>query len=102
VTDAARHLRLETGDTGGPSRSGPETDLDGVIHAVTWEAARLLVSEDRTRLKHCAARDCGWVFLDASRNHRRRWCDMKVCGNNEKARRFYRRHRTGSSAEGDV
>jgi predicted RNA-binding Zn ribbon-like protein len=103
VRDAARHLRLEAGAGGWTlTVRPPETDLDGVLHAVTWEAARLLGSEDRLRLKHCAAGDCGWVFLDGSRNHRRRWCDMKVCGNNEKARRFYRRHRVGPSAEGGV
>jgi predicted RNA-binding Zn ribbon-like protein len=49
-------------------------------------------------LKHCAADDCGWLFLDRSRNHARRWCDMKVCGNNAKARRFYRRHRAAAES----
>jgi predicted RNA-binding Zn ribbon-like protein len=32
------------------------------------------------------------LFLDTSRNHTRRWCDMKVCGNRMKARRFQARH----------
>jgi len=36
----------------------------------------------------CAADDCAWVFLDTSKNHSRRWCDMKACGNRAKARRF--------------
>lgn len=34
---------------------------------------------------------CGWLFLDTSRNGRRRWCSMLSCGAKEKARRHYRR-----------
>jgi predicted RNA-binding Zn ribbon-like protein len=94
LRNTARHLRLE-------QNAGPWTlavrptapDPDGILHTLTWEAARLLASDDRTRLRHCAAHDCGWVFLDRSRNQGRRWCDMKVCGNTEKARRFYRRRK---------
>ena len=48
-------------------------------------------SDELPLLKRCADDQCGWVFLDRSRNHARRWCDMQVCGNNQKARRFYRR-----------
>lgn len=44
-------------------------------------------------MRRCAARDCDWLFLDQSRNGSRRWCDMTVCGNREKARRFQRRAR---------
>jgi len=36
---------------------------------------------------------CGWLFLDSSRNHTRRGCDMRVCGNRAKARRHYERQR---------
>ncbi|MDX2137335.1 MAG: ABATE domain-containing protein [Chloroflexota bacterium] len=46
-------------------------------------------------LRECAGDECGWLFLDTSRNHSRRWCDMRDCGNREKARRHYRRM-TGS------
>jgi predicted RNA-binding Zn ribbon-like protein len=36
---------------------------------------------------------CGWLFVDESRRRNRKWCDMRDCGNREKARRHYRRHR---------
>ena len=36
---------------------------------------------------------CGWVFLDETKNRRRRWCSMKDCGNRAKARRHYARQR---------
>ena len=36
---------------------------------------------------------CRWLFLDRSKNHSRRWCDMRICGNRSKTRRFYARQR---------
>jgi predicted RNA-binding Zn ribbon-like protein len=30
-----------------------------------------------------------WLFIDASKNATRRWCDMASCGNRAKARRHY-------------
>jgi predicted RNA-binding Zn ribbon-like protein len=72
-------------------------DLTGFLHPLVWAAAQLLTSDERRYLKHCAADDCGWLFLDRSRNRARRWCDMKVCGNNAKARRFYHRHRAAEA-----
>lgn len=65
--------------------------LDRPLWPVAWAAARLLTSEDRAVVRECAAPDCRWLFLDRSRNHSRRWCDMKACGNRAKARRHYRR-----------
>jgi predicted RNA-binding Zn ribbon-like protein len=57
-------------------------------------ACELLVGAERRRIKECPAPDgCGWLFLDASKNAARRWCDMRTCGNIAKARRHYRRHR---------
>lgn len=44
------------------------------------------------RLKACRADDCQWAFVDTARNRSRRWCEMAVCGNREKARRFRSRH----------
>jgi predicted RNA-binding Zn ribbon-like protein len=71
-------------------------ELERPLWRTAWSAAQLLTSADLASLKQCAADQCGWLFLDRSRNHARRWCDMRVCGNNEKARRFYRRRRGGS------
>jgi predicted RNA-binding Zn ribbon-like protein len=39
-------------------------------------------------VKACRADDCQWAFVDTARNHSRQWCDMAICGNREKARRF--------------
>lgn len=61
------------------------------IAVAVRSAVALLTSSDIDRVRVCAAEDCNWVFLDESRNGSRRWCDMKVCGNRAKAKRFYAR-----------
>jgi predicted RNA-binding Zn ribbon-like protein len=88
---ALARLRL-AGGAAGPAWTWVEVPhLDRVIWPVLRAAALLLTSPDRERVRECAARDCAWLFLDRSRNGTRRWCDMAVCGNREKARRFQRR-----------
>jgi predicted RNA-binding Zn ribbon-like protein len=65
--------------------------LDSALWPVIESAAELLVSEKCDRVKCCGG--CGWLFLDTTRDGRRRWCDMKLCGNRAKARRYYERNR---------
>lgn len=72
-----------------PSESGP--DLPFWMLSVS--AARLLLSDDMRLLRACEKPDCRWLFLDTSKNHSRRWCDMKICGNRMKARRFKSQHK---------
>jgi predicted RNA-binding Zn ribbon-like protein len=43
----------------------------------------------------CAAEDCAFLFVDASRPGTRRWCSMQRCGNLAKIR-THREGRTGS------
>lgn len=64
--------------------------------AVALSALSLLDMTVRRRIRICA--NCGWLFLDQSRNRSRLWCDMAVCGNRQKARRHYQRHRQGEGA----
>jgi predicted RNA-binding Zn ribbon-like protein len=67
---------------------------DFPVAMVALSAAELLVSEDRERVGQCAdERGCGWLFLDTSKNHSRRWCDSKDCGNRERQHRYYERTR---------
>jgi predicted RNA-binding Zn ribbon-like protein len=62
-----------------------------MLWPVARSAADLLTSQEQSRVRECAASDCGWLFLDLSRNRSRRWCDMETCGNRTKARRHYAR-----------
>jgi predicted RNA-binding Zn ribbon-like protein len=71
-----------------------EEAFDSLMWPVALSAADLLVSEDRNRLGQCADdRGCGWIFLDSSKNHSRRWCDIRDCGNRAKQRRHYQKVR---------
>jgi predicted RNA-binding Zn ribbon-like protein len=68
-----------------------ETALDRILWPVSLSAADLLTSGDLSRLRQCGGHECGWLFLDTSRNRSRHWCDMKDCGNRAKVSRFRQR-----------
>jgi predicted RNA-binding Zn ribbon-like protein len=65
-----------------------EDDLNRVLWEIGRAAGRLVLSPRLARIRACAAADCGWWFMDDTKNRSRRWCDMKICGNREKVRRF--------------
>jgi predicted RNA-binding Zn ribbon-like protein len=60
---------------------------------LSLSVAELTTSEQMHKLRECGNAECRWLFLDTSKNHTRRWCDMKICGNRMKARRFKAQHR---------
>lgn len=66
-------------------------DLARPLWPIARSAFDVIEDADPARLKLCPAADCGWIFLDRSKNNSRRWCDMRVCGNRAKVRRFYKR-----------
>lgn len=68
-------------------------DLDLIASVIAWRFAKNVLPEPRNRLRICAGGNCSWVFLDRSKAGRRRWCDMAVCGNAAKSRRFQARMR---------
>lgn len=70
-----------------------ETAPDALLGTFVLAAVTLLASARCSQVRICDADDCVWVFLDSSKNGSRRWCDMKQCGNRQKARRYYRHHR---------
>ena len=68
--------------------------LDDALGPIARSAAELLISgESLERIRQCKSSNCGWLFLDSSRNHSRCWCDMRDCGNLAKVRRHRLRHR---------
>ena len=58
------------------------------LHACSLAIERLLVDEDRKRIRKCGASDCDVFYVDVSKARRRQWCSMKGCGNREKQRRW--------------
>jgi predicted RNA-binding Zn ribbon-like protein len=65
--------------------------LESVLWPVLWSAASLLISDKCGQIRICGSLDCGWMFVDRSRNGLRRWCQMETCGTLEKTRRRYQR-----------
>jgi predicted RNA-binding Zn ribbon-like protein len=65
--------------------------LDRMLWRIADSAAEMLTTDDLTRLRGCPGENCGWLFLDVSKNSRRQWCDMQTCGNLAKVRRFRQR-----------
>lgn len=65
----------------------------GPLEQVLWPIARsavdLAVSGSLARIKQCPGDDgqCGWMFVDTSKNATRRWCSMGTCGSRVKSRR---------------
>ena len=92
LTAARARERVVAGERGfawGWERPAP--GLDRMLWPVARSAAELLTSPDLVFTRECQGEDCGWLFLDTSRNRTRRWCDMSDCGNLAKVRRFRRR-----------
>jgi predicted RNA-binding Zn ribbon-like protein len=90
--EALSHLQLRA------TRNGFRLDwteepvsLEAILWPIAGSAGQLLTSDDLGRVRQCGGKTCRWMFVDRSKNHSRRWCDMKVCGNRTKARKFYRR-----------
>jgi predicted RNA-binding Zn ribbon-like protein len=72
-------------------RRNTETDPNLPLWLLAQSVSDILLSQDAARVRTCAVDTCRWLFLDTSKNHTRRWCNMKVCGNRMKARRFQAR-----------
>ena len=66
---------------------------DDAVTELALAAWRLLADEDLSRLRQCQDDDCGWLFLDRSKNGSRRWCSSADCGNRARAKRHYARTR---------
>jgi hypothetical protein len=69
----------------------PASGTDAAIGALVAIVARTMLDGSWQRLKACPGKHCGWAFYDSSRNQSARWCSMKVCGDREKSRAYYRR-----------
>ena len=62
-----------------------------ILNPIIKSAYDLLTSDIKTRIKECP--NCGWLFLDKSKNNTRQWCNMNTCGNTIKIKKYYERTR---------
>ena len=67
--------------------------LEQARSAVAGSLAHYLADHDLRRLRVCADDTCRWLFVYRSPAGRRRWCDMRTCGNRAKVARHRARAR---------
>jgi predicted RNA-binding Zn ribbon-like protein len=93
----AHELRFADGRVG-PELRGDASDLDLIASMVAYRMVEHVLALPTDRLRICQGPNCAWLFIDSSKAGRRRWCDMAVCGNAAKSRRFYARSHRRRSA----
>lgn len=93
---AAHHRPVPWLDASGAvARSG---GIDAVLAVLACDCLEFFASPDRDRLRRCDDPKCTRLFVDRSRGGRRRWCDMKGCGDRAKAAAYRRRRREDAPA----
>ncbi|HEX2103652.1 MAG TPA: ABATE domain-containing protein [Solirubrobacteraceae bacterium] len=87
-------------DDGGRPVLGERPAADSArraLGAIALDAARMLgTPAEAARVRICASDTCSARFYDRSPAGRRRWCSMRACGNEAKARRHRARARSGA------
>ncbi len=72
-------------------------NLNSYLPVIVKAAYELLFFENIGRIKECG--NCGWLFLDTSKGNQRKWCNMKTCGNEIKARRHYQKMKKNGNTD---
>jgi predicted RNA-binding Zn ribbon-like protein len=67
--------------------------LDQARATIATSLAQFLADDAPSRLRVCANPGCRFLFVDRSPTGRRRWCDMRTCGNQAKVARHRARAR---------
>jgi predicted RNA-binding Zn ribbon-like protein len=110
--DALTEINRVLGRSAGTRRVEPRADgtftrsfvpvgdaFASLIIPIVESAAETLLNGDLARVRRCGDGRCSRVFLDHTRNGKRRWCEMASCGNRAKAARFRARHPRGVKRE---
>lgn len=94
LRDGLHYHQLRTDDGGSRFAVGPVGDeLAQARTAIAGSLAHYIADHDIGRLRICANDECSWRFVDRSPAGRRRWCDMRTCGNRAKVARHRARAR---------
>lgn len=67
--------------------------IEIALFAIAEAAESLLEHGLLERLHVCGGEACEWMFVDHSKNGRRRWCSMATCGNAAKVRKYRKRRK---------
>src|SRR5438046_1825786 len=85
-----------TGDGYSWSLDPSAESLDAAMQPLVESAVSLLTSAKMERLRRCGNSTCYWLFIDETKNHSRRWCEMASCGNVLKVRRHREKARSAA------
>ena len=96
--------KLERDANGGYTRSFVPTGdaFAGLMIPIVESAAESLAAYELGRVRRCADVRCCRVFVDATKNGLRRWCDMGTCGNRAKAARHRAKERPRAIRTGNI
>jgi len=103
VLEARRPTHLELDGTA--LRIGhrhAETPVDDALALIAEAVVEELATGRPERLRVCANDRCRWAFFGPPPTGRRRWCDMRSCGNQAKAARHRARMRGDHVHDGDA
>lgn len=64
---------------------------DDLLPRIAAACAEFIAEADLKHVRRCEGSGCTLVFHDVSKNHKRRWCSMEVCGNRAKAAAYRKR-----------
>lgn len=65
-----------------------DVGLNTLSSRIALDAQQLLLGSEMRHVRECER--CSWLFVDRSKNKRRRWCKTETCGNRARAARHYR------------
>jgi predicted RNA-binding Zn ribbon-like protein len=91
IKDCFGHLMIAGTANGFEWKWMQARTIDDYLRPIVRSAAELLTSDRLSRVRLCPGENCGWLFIDRSKNRSRKWCDMKDCGNVVKARNYRKR-----------
>ncbi len=97
VHEVARQARARQvlSETGAGFRWLPLlTEPADLVGLFAEAAAELIVRRyERRLIRECKGDNCGWLFLDTSKNGRRIWCSEATCGTHERVKRFRKKRK---------
>jgi len=91
---------LEKGENGFEKRFRFDlSEPSKLLQPVAESAADFLCYGNFEFLRKCESSACVLFFYDTTKNHKRRWCSMKACGNQAKAAAFYKRKKQAARVQ---
>lgn len=97
LSHALAHLQMKFDKDGCHAIIRPdEKSLTSPLAHILKSAFDVLVDEPPGRIKECG--NCGWLFLDKTKNNKRQWCNPAYCGTVTRSRRYQERKRNSAES----